>query len=678
MNNDLKPINTIPNFKRFCMTIGELPTSYLETMTYYEMLVWFTEYMKNTIIPTINNNGLAVEELQNKYIELKSYVDNYFDNLDVQEEINNKLDAMSEDGSLTNLIKGYVDPIYQAYKEEINKAIEDIETNVNSTLNTQNEAIDVLEARMDTFTHLNEGSTTGDAELQDIRVGFNGITYDSAGNSVRNQSIQVNQNKTTLLPIEYKKKTITWTSGSRIGSNGNIYEDSNCQISNAIPVNGKYVLFDYNYSFGNLTYQYLFNFYGSDTINHENLLGRANPTNAIANTRCYGNLLAVAIPDGAKYIVCSATTINLTSLNIYDMSFNTDLIAQNTIDYDQIKSIKCYENVLSDTFEPGIIGTDGTITLSTTYKISDYCEVLPNTCYHRKNYNSQALIGYYDINKNWISRRGADNVEFFITPDNCKYIRYADTNANVINQVVGRFKVNENVPSDTSLSIDIKDSEYGKTLNKIYNKKVCILGDSIAYGIGATDRTTDSWVALLQKYTKSKITNLAITGASLQYRSGAESEAKSVYTLSTETDFTPYDYVIISAGTNDILANIGEPSDNISTTACGALNLIIQNILTSNPYCQILFFGPMFRNRFNQGDGHNSDDYDFNGKWVIDLADKLQETAEKNHIPNKNLYRTFELNKYNANILLSDGLHPNNLGYERLYEVINDFINISI
>ena len=104
MNNDLRPINTIPNFKRFCMTIGELPTSYLETMTYYEMLVWFTEYMKNTIIPTINNNGLTVEELQNKYIELKSNVDNHFTNLDVQQEINNKLDEMAQSGELGELI----------------------------------------------------------------------------------------------------------------------------------------------------------------------------------------------------------------------------------------------------------------------------------------------------------------------------------------------------------------------------------------------------------------------------------------------------------------------------------------------------------------------------------------------------------------------------------------------
>ena len=134
MNNDLRPINTIPNFKRFCMTIGELPTSYLETMTYYEMLVWFTEYMKNTIIPTINNNGLAVEELQNKYIELKSYVDNYFDNLDVQQEINNKLDAMAEDGTLEHIIASYLQTqkIYNTHVEMIADA-----ANLVSGLNVQ-------------------------------------------------------------------------------------------------------------------------------------------------------------------------------------------------------------------------------------------------------------------------------------------------------------------------------------------------------------------------------------------------------------------------------------------------------------------------------------------------------------------------------------------------------------
>ena len=109
MNDNLnKEVITLPPFKRLCMTIGELPSSYVETMTYYESLLWFCNYLGKTVIPTINNNAEAVEELQTKYIELKDYVDNYFENLDVQEEINNKLDEMAESGELADIIAQYL------------------------------------------------------------------------------------------------------------------------------------------------------------------------------------------------------------------------------------------------------------------------------------------------------------------------------------------------------------------------------------------------------------------------------------------------------------------------------------------------------------------------------------------------------------------------------------------
>lgn len=106
--NNLIPLHHLKPFTRFCCTIGELPSSYLVSLTYEEQLLWLCHFIKDTILPAINNNAEAVEELQKLYIELKNYVDHYFDNLDVQQEIDNKLDKMAEDGTLSNIIEQYV------------------------------------------------------------------------------------------------------------------------------------------------------------------------------------------------------------------------------------------------------------------------------------------------------------------------------------------------------------------------------------------------------------------------------------------------------------------------------------------------------------------------------------------------------------------------------------------
>lgn len=109
MASGLENIETIESpFRRFVTTIGVFPTAFTDAMTYYECLAYLVKYLEDTVITAVNENAEALEELQTLYIQLKSYVDNYFANLDIQEEINNKLDAMAEDGTLQEIITAYI------------------------------------------------------------------------------------------------------------------------------------------------------------------------------------------------------------------------------------------------------------------------------------------------------------------------------------------------------------------------------------------------------------------------------------------------------------------------------------------------------------------------------------------------------------------------------------------
>ena len=109
-NNPSVPTQIVSEvkFPRFINNLGIIPTSYKDSMSYYETLAWLCKYLEETVIPTVNQNGEAVQELQALFIQLNNYVTHYFDNLDVQEEINNKLDDMVDQGTLQEIIGDYL------------------------------------------------------------------------------------------------------------------------------------------------------------------------------------------------------------------------------------------------------------------------------------------------------------------------------------------------------------------------------------------------------------------------------------------------------------------------------------------------------------------------------------------------------------------------------------------
>ena len=97
----IKPKMVQNIINKFCFTIGMIPTSYKVSLTYEEQIIAIGHYLEETVIPALNNNAEAVAELQSLFVQLKDYVENYFTNLDVQEEINNKLDEMTQKRNIT-------------------------------------------------------------------------------------------------------------------------------------------------------------------------------------------------------------------------------------------------------------------------------------------------------------------------------------------------------------------------------------------------------------------------------------------------------------------------------------------------------------------------------------------------------------------------------------------------
>lgn len=97
MNNieKIKPSGIFTNY-----IFKTIPLAFDESMSYYETLCGILSLLK-TQEEVVNNNADLLAELE-------LYVQNYFKNLDVQTEINNKLDQMAENGQLANIIAQYL------------------------------------------------------------------------------------------------------------------------------------------------------------------------------------------------------------------------------------------------------------------------------------------------------------------------------------------------------------------------------------------------------------------------------------------------------------------------------------------------------------------------------------------------------------------------------------------
>lgn len=107
----MEKLNNVKKIPHFTYTIGMLPTSFKDSLTYQEQLTWLCNYLSATIEPSLNNTIDAFNELLDEFNTLDTNV------TDTLNQYNETLTTALEDLN-TALSQGLTD-IQNYFSEEL-------------------------------------------------------------------------------------------------------------------------------------------------------------------------------------------------------------------------------------------------------------------------------------------------------------------------------------------------------------------------------------------------------------------------------------------------------------------------------------------------------------------------------------------------------------------------------
>ena len=198
-------------------------------------------------------------------------------------------------------------------------------------------------------------------------------------------------------------------------------------------------------------------------------------------------------------------------------------------------------------------------------------------------------------------------------------------------------------------------------LSKWNGKTINVLGDSITYGVGLSDKVAKNFTTLLQNMTGAKVTNYGISGTKV---SGADSNSfhNRFPNVSKGADLT-----IVFGGTNDYwhkATSIGDVSTASNTdTFYGAITKIIDYHCDNNGTAQLLFVFP-----FNQYYSGASCDTNYGYGTFKEFRDCMKEICDNRGMPFLDLYSESGMdiahNTTHKNLFSSDGVHAKDAGHQ--------------
>ncbi len=524
--------------------------------------------------------------------------------------------------------------------------------------------VNVLNARMNTFTMLENGSTTGDAELTDIRVGADGVVYPSAGDAVRSQVANLKSDfndyvyseSDELVALSLQHEGYYNTSGTFINESGRTYA-----IVNDVSVGDSYKVTTAIRS--GIVPAILF-FNGNTFLSYEK-----TGTGVDETLTDY----QFTIPTSCNKLIVQ--NVNYGSITLKKVVKDSYYYTKPYID--SILGKKIGKNIFNiETSVDGYLDASGSLVQYLDWKTSDFIDVrgldsvvLSGSDGTNRQIMSLNFLCVYDSNKSFISQVGSIVTSPYTIPSNVAFIRFSYREQTGIDIQLEKGESMTSYEPYTEYNI-IKNSSYEDGINAYEDVVWAVFGDSLTE---KNAKAVTSYYDYVAQALGCSIVNYGKSGTGYaKNSSGSDNFVARMLNINPDA----FDILTIFGSFNDISSGleIGEPTDTGTTTICGCINTTIDNFYSVAPYKPIGLVTPT-----------PWASVPTDSAWANQYADAIIAIGKRRGIPVMDLFRESGIRPWAGSAYIAEyytedgvadvGAHPNSRGHKTfLYPHFREFL----